>query len=203
VLGAFLSALKVEPEMIEGTTAEQPLSIRLVNPWDVTLEGSLRFVAPIEWAFVPRQKRFTLPPGASTLVSVQTTLPRTQVTGACRVGVELEFTADRGYTIRVDPQLSIEVRDFECEASWRPVTLADGRHGAVVELLLSNRSSRAVELESTLSTASGLARRDAPVRLEPGASARRSIRVEEPLVGAAVVTVNQTNGPLRLVRVVR
>ncbi|MBX3354579.1 MAG: hypothetical protein KF724_02650 [Phycisphaeraceae bacterium] len=203
LLGAFLSKLRFEPAALEGSTAEQRLAVRLVNPWDVTMEGTLRFVAPVDWSFIPRMRRFSLPPGASGEVIVSVTLPRTQPSGATRVGIELEFTADRGHALRVDPPVAIEVRDFTCEALLRPITLADGRPGAVVDLVLVNRSDRPLELESILSTTSGTARRDGPIRLEPGARAKRSVRLDEPISGAILLSVNQTNGPLRLVRVLR
>lgn len=199
-LGAFLATLRFEDPGLDGSTAEQPLSLRLTNPWDVTMEGTLRFVAPVEWTFVPRMKRFSLPPGGTASMTVQATLPRTQPTGATRIGVELEFTADRGYALRIDPEINIEVRDFACDASMRPLQLTDGRSGAIVELLLSNRSTRPLELESTIATTSGLAKRDGPIRIEPGAKARRMIRLDEPPGGTVVVTISQTNGPLRLVR---
>jgi len=200
VLGAFLATIRFEPPVLEGSTAEQTLTLRLTNPWNVTMEGTLRFVAPVEWGFIPRTKRFSLPPGSTAVVSSQTTLSRTQPTGAARVGVELDFTADRAYALRVDPRLDVEVRDLACEATIRPIRLVDGRPGAVIELLLTNRSERPLELESTIATTSGLAKRDGPIRLVPGAQARRLVRIDEPVLGAVIVTVSQTNGPLRLVR---
>lgn len=199
-LGAFLARLRFDPPALEGSTAEQVLALHLDNPWDVTMEGTLRFVAPVDWSFVPRSRRFSLPPGSGGRIEVRTVLPRTQVTGSARIGVELEFTADRGYTLRIDPPIAIEVRDLACEATLRHVALSDGRQGAVVELLLANMSSRAMEIESIVSTSSGLARRDGPIRLEPEARARRTIRLDEPITGAVLLTVNQTNGPRRLVR---
>ncbi|MBM4112094.1 MAG: hypothetical protein FJ253_01780, partial [Phycisphaerae bacterium] len=137
-LGAFLAAIRFEPKRLQGTTAEQDLSMHLANPWDVTMEGMLRFVSPTDWSFVPRFQRFTLAPGAATIVSTRLTLPRSQITGPERVGVELEFTADRGRSLRVDPPIEIAVDDFTCDATLRRVTLADGRPGAVIEVMLSN-----------------------------------------------------------------
>lgn len=202
-LGAFLAAIRFEPARLQGTTAEQDIALRLANPWDVTWEGTVRFVAPVDWSFVPRFQRFTLAPGASATVAARVALPRSEMTGARRVGVELEFTADRGRSIRVDPPIEIRVDEFTCEAQLRPVTLADGRRGAVIEVLLRNRSDRALELETTVSTTSGTARRDGPVRLEAGASARRTVRLDEAPGGAVIVSVGESNGPLRLVRTLR
>jgi len=200
VLGRFLAAVRFEPARLEGSTAEQPMQLVLENPWDVTLEGTVRFVAPVEWSFIPRLQRFSLPPGAKGALSSRVTLPRSEITGATRVGVEFEFTSDRGYALRVDPAIELVVDAFHCEAVLRRVTLADGRPGALVELEIVNRSDRALELESTVFTLDGQARRDGPVRLEAGARARRTVRLDEPPRGSVTVSVNQTNGPLRLVR---
>lgn len=200
VLGRFLAEIRFRPAVLEGSTAEQALRLELMNPWDVTLEGTLRFVSPVEWSFIPRLQRFTLPPGGAGSATARATLPRSQITGAARVGIELEFTADRGYSLRIDPALEIVVDAFTCEATMRRVTLAHGRLGAVVEFEIVNRSERGLELESTVSTPDGLARRDGPVRIEPGAKARRTVRLDELPSGPVTLSVSQINGPLRLVR---
>ena len=199
-LGAFLASVRTEPAALAGSTAEQPLAIRFRNPWEVTLEGSLRFVGPVEWGFVPRSQRFTLPPGGEATVRTSTTLPRTQPTGAARVAADFEFTADRGYRLRMEPPIEIGVDAFSCEAGVRAIPLPAGGVATLVELEVRNRSAAALELEATVSAEDGRSRRDGPFRLEPGAAARRTLRLEGAAPAGVTLAVSEANGPLRLVR---
>ncbi|RMH28763.1 MAG: hypothetical protein D6693_03310 [Planctomycetota bacterium] len=161
-LARFRAGFRVTPEHIESTAARHDLTLSLTNPWPVAVTGALRVVGPEGWSFTPRERRFTLSPGAEARLPVSASFGLSAQAGPDRLRAEVRLVAGEAYPVlTLEAPIELGLTGVELIPSYE-VRRRDGRADLVVTLLVINTGHEPATL-TAFAQAPGFKRRQAPV----------------------------------------
>lgn len=205
-LAKFRSEFAIEPSFVEARQQVHERRVRLTNPWQVAITGTVRLWPPAGWRITPRIHPFNLAPGQSVELPISVTFNRGTLTGPATVEAEVELTADRDYRFRVIEELEVGLDNIAFSAHWRAVPGEDGAtRDLIVTQHITNTGNRPVSLSAYVS-GPGISRQRRPIAsLEPNLTAVRTFHIPDGarlLAGTQLrVGVTEQGGTVRLNRV--
>ncbi|MFP4144288.1 MAG: hypothetical protein ACOCTI_07870 [Phycisphaeraceae bacterium] len=201
-LALFRAGFTMEPAFLESSRVPHLRAIKLHNPWEQTVNGTLQLVTPEKWEIQPARQEFAIPAGQTIELPVQIRFPISETAGRKRLRAKFDFVADRRYRIEHPLDLEIGMADLDFD----PVLTRQG-DSALVTCVVTNRSDRPRGLY-VFAQMVGHARQERLVpQLQPGESVIRRFRFEnvgDQLDRTGVRTgVRESNGPAILNHVLR
>ncbi|MEM9021024.1 MAG: hypothetical protein AAGC44_10705 [Planctomycetota bacterium] len=171
------ASFSLDDPFIESTQRAHPRTLRLANPFSVTMNGSLRITGPEGWAIQPVLHRFSIAPGRTIEVPLSIRFPIQEPGGLKALTAEVQFETDDKYELTLMAPIELGLRDVEFDAT---VVLEPGQTpgtlDAVVTLNATNRGDERIGLYLFTSL------RDHPRNellvpgIEPGALVSRRVR---------------------------
>ena len=90
---AFRAGFGIDQPFLPARQVPHARTLRLSNPWPVTISGSLSFTGPGGWEAVPRQMDFTIPAGETATFPVTLRFPVNATGGRNLLTMRARFTA--------------------------------------------------------------------------------------------------------------
>jgi hypothetical protein len=202
----FLAGVIVDPPSLDAAQTTQDANIKLVNPWQSTITGTVTILEPggmqsgvrdRSWRIAPRTTAFSIPPSQSVELPVSVGFSSNEEAGPKRFVLGINLEADENYgVVQVERTVPLGLKDMAMD-----LTQVAASPGLVaIEALVTNTSSRVLSLELT-ALAPGTARAKATiVNLAPGkqASRRFSFQASSVATPQVLVSVVDKEGDTRL-----
>ncbi len=202
----FLAGVIVDPPSLDAAQTTQDANIRLENPWQSTITGTVTILEPggmqsgvrdRSWRIAPRTSAFSIPPGESLALPVSVGFSSNEEAGPKRFVLGINLEADENYGIvQVERTVPLGLKDMAMDLSQ--VAASPGL--VAIEALVTNTSTRTLSLELT-ALAPGTPRAKATiVNLPPGkqASRRFSFKAASVATPQVLVSVVDKAGDTRL-----
>lgn len=182
--------IRFDPPFAVARRAVQEGALVLANPWNTPMSGTVTIRdisvgtasgqqgnherSASALGLTPRTHRFTIPALGEARMPVSFSVPRSLASGAVRVLVDVEATADEPFRATIEAVLDIGFRDITMESSWRLArSIESGSIDLVLTLKVTNVSQKPVDCEA-FAVADGFAQSKKPISgLAPGATAVR------------------------------
>ncbi|MBB6431673.1 hypothetical protein [Algisphaera agarilytica] len=199
-LALFRSSFVLNDPFITSTQIPHVRTVRLTNPWPVTVSGKFIITGPESWTIKPHHHRFSIGPGRSIELPVALRFPINEVAGGKSLTVDMEFTADRKYIVKFATPMELGLQGVRFEAS---LALEDGAAPSTVDAsvtcIITNTGDEPISL-SVFAKLKGHARKERLIpRLDPGQAVIRQLRFVDaaPALSQSDIRlgVRETNGP--------
>ena len=176
-LALFRSGFVIDEPHIPSTQTPHRRTIKLTNPWPITITGQLRVTGPAGWTARPQHHGFSIPPGETIRLPVLLTLPVSEVVGLKELTAEVELIADRPYRFEAKTPLEVGLNGIRFEVSLNLEPSAEaGATDAVATCIITNTGGESLSLNA-FAQLPGHPRRERLIpRLEPGQSVIRQFR---------------------------
>lgn len=205
-LAQFRAMFTVEPAAIPSMHRLHEIELVLRNPWDISVNGTLRVRTSDEWTLNPRTNPFTIEPRGEVRLPVEVIFGRNVVSGKKVLEADLSLRSDRLYEIGITTTFELGVSRLHVSAQWQvqrnPVTGVDD---LIITEYVINRGTQAMTVSAFLYAPKLVPRLRPLGHLEPGASAVHRFHIEDGarlLSGATVrYGVKEMDGSTRLNRV--
>ncbi|MGI9014102.1 MAG: hypothetical protein ACR2GY_07620 [Phycisphaerales bacterium] len=170
-LARFRQGFAIEPAFAEAVQREHVHTVRVPNPWPMSISGTVKFRSPSGWQFGPRRLRFSIPAGGEVEIPFTLAFSRMEVAGIRRIVSDVEFEADRPYTFRIASDFELGLDELDLNASWRMArALDESLNDIVIAVNVANTGQRAMQLEAYVLAPGYPRMRRVIARLEPGES---------------------------------
>lgn len=199
-LALFRSGFEVDQPFISSTQTPHIRTIRLSNPWPVTISGQFTITGPTAWTIKPFRHRFSIGPGRTLQLPIALRFPVNEVAGGKRLTADVEFTAERQHEIELATPLHLGLEGVRFEASLALENgAAPGTVNAAVTCIITNTGEESVTL-NTFANLPGHARKERLIpRLDPGQAVIRQFRFVDAAAALARddirLGLRETNGP--------
>ncbi|MEM1108405.1 MAG: hypothetical protein AAGH99_06910 [Planctomycetota bacterium] len=199
-LAMFRSSFAVNEPFITSTQIPHLRTIRLTNPWPVTISGNFTITGPEGWTIRPRRHVFSIGPGRTLELPLALRFPISEVAGGKKLRAEMEFTADRKYEVEFATPMELGLEGVRFEASLAlEQGAAPGTVNAAVTTIITNTGNEPISL-NVFAKLQGHARKERLIpRLDPGQAVIRQFRFNNAAPALAQsdirLGVRETNGP--------
>jgi hypothetical protein len=199
-LALFRGSFQLDEPFVASTQTPHLRTLRLTNPWPVTVSGRFTITGPEDWTVKPSRHSFSIAPGDTIQLPIALKFPVHEVAGAKQLTADFDFTADRPYRVQFATplRLGLEGVRFEASLALRSGT-APGTVDATVTCIVTNTGQEDLSL-NVFGTLTGYGRKERLVpRLEPGQAVIRQFSFAD--AGATLrqhdirLGVRETNGP--------
>ncbi len=200
----FRSGLRLEPAFLESRAQRHGVELVVRNPWPDPIQVAVRFVEPGQWDFQPRVMRVALPAYGEERLPLELGLGVGETSGVRVVETEVALTTPRGDqpVQRVPMYVELGMEDLLVSPTYRYVMDASGNpESVVVSLLIANRGTRPIPLQSFAFAPGQAAQESLVPSLGPGQAVVRRFTFSNAggLVGQRVrVGIREVNGNGRL-----
>ncbi|MEM6458800.1 MAG: hypothetical protein AAF710_05345 [Planctomycetota bacterium] len=199
-LALFRAGFVLDEPFVLSTQTPHLRTLRLQNPWPVTISGRFTIVGPESWSIRPFRHAFSIGPGRSLELPIVLRFPVQEVAGDKRLTVDMEFTADRRYEVELAAPMRLGLEGVRLEASLAVEPgRAAGTTDAAVTCILTNTGDAPISLNLAAKLAGHPRRERLIPRLEPGQSVIRQFRFADAAAalraGDIRLNVRETNGP--------
>jgi hypothetical protein len=199
-LALLHAGFSIDEPFIESTQTPHLRTLRLNNPWPITISGRFTVTGPRGWTIRPFRQVFSIAPGDTLELPITLQFPIHEVAGDTKFSADFEFVADKSYQISMSTPIRVGLEDVRFEPS---MTLEPGRQpnsvDAMVTCIVTNTGSDTLSLK-TFASLPGHPRRERLIaELEPGQSVIRYFKFNN--AGGALkdndirVGLRETNGP--------
>ncbi|MHC5003322.1 MAG: hypothetical protein ACYTJ0_09375 [Planctomycetota bacterium] len=179
-LARFRVAFSLEPPDLPTEARVHRRELRLTNPWNVPVSGTVYLEEGDQWQATPRANPFTIAPHETIGLPLTLVPSRSMIAGPRVLRAEIELTASRPYRFRASAPLEAGLPDLELLESWRRVTdPATGREDVVVRLDVRNTSDRPMSLVAFVQAPGAGLQRQPIGRLDPGTVATRTFTLAD------------------------
>ncbi len=205
-LALLRASFELDQPFVESLQQPHQRVLRLQNPWPRTISGYLTVVSPERWKVQPQRTFFSIAAGQRHEIPVEILFPVSELAEPKLLTAQLDFTADRAYSVRFSTPVQVGLRDVQFDANLSLERHAEtGRIDAVVTQMVTNRGQQPLTLYA-FANLTGYPRRERTISgLKPGQSIIRRFRFPD---AAAVmrdhvirVGLRETSGPAVLNRV--
>ena len=114
-LARFRAGFTLDQPFILSTQTAHPRTLRLTNPWPMTVTGRLTITGPAGWTIRPFTHTFSIAPGRALDLPVDLRFPVNEAAGDKELTAELELTADRAYRVAVSTPLTVGLEGVRFE----------------------------------------------------------------------------------------
>jgi len=199
-LALFRSSFVLNDKFITSTQTPHVRTVRLTNPWPVTISGSFTITGPESWTIKPHRHVFSIAPGRTLELPIALRFPVNEVAGGKQLTAAMEFTADRRYDLEFSTPMALGLEGVRFEAS---LTLEEGAApstvNAAVTCIITNTGGEPISL-NVFAKLQGHARKERLIpRLEPGQAVIRQLRFVDAAPALSQndirLGVRETNGP--------
>ncbi|MEO0514150.1 MAG: hypothetical protein AAF086_02495, partial [Planctomycetota bacterium] len=199
-LAMFRSSFVLNDPFIVSTQTPHIRTLRLTNPWPVTVSGQFTITGPETWTVKPHRHVFSIGPGRTLELPLALRFPVNEVSGGKKLTADMEFTADRKYDITFATPMELGLEGVRFEPS---LTLEEGAApatvNAVVTSIITNTGDEPISLNVSAKL-QGHARKERLIpRLEPGQAVIRQFRFVDAAPALSQndirLSVRETNGP--------
>ncbi len=204
-LALFRAGFGLDRAFIPSTQVPHQRTVRVTNPWPMTINGRFTVTGPGHWTINPQRQVFSLAPNASVDLPVAMSFPVSEAAGFKTFSARFEFQADREYVVDLTTPMAVGLENVRFEASLRLDKKSNpGQADLIATCIITNIGDEDLSLNVFASHVDHpYAERLIP-RLEPGQAAIKNFRF--PNAGAALVHtpvlcgVREVNGPAVLNR---
>ena len=205
-LALFRSGFSISEPFITSTQTPHQRSLRVTNPWPITISGYFTITGPEQWAVRPQRHAFSLAPGATTDLPIALKFPINELAGAKRLTAEFVFTADQRYDVELSTPLSLGLEGIRFEASLAINPGSGGGVDAQATCIVTNTGEQPISL-NVFAKLPGYSRQERLIpRLEPGQSVIRKFRFADAAAALSQANIRlgarETNGPAILNKMV-
>lgn len=199
-LALFRSSFMLNEPFITSTQIPHVRTVRLTNPWPVTVSGKFTITGPESWTIKPHRHAFSIGPGRTLELPLALRFPINEVAGGKKLTADMEFTADRRYDVEFATPMELGLEGVRFEAS---LTLEEGAApstvNASVTCIITNTGNEPISL-NVFAKLQGHARKERLIpRLEPGQAVIRQLRFVDAAPALSQhdirLGVRETNGP--------
>ncbi|MEM9916033.1 MAG: hypothetical protein AAF911_13850 [Planctomycetota bacterium] len=199
-LALFRSSFVLNEPFVTSTQVPHVRSVRLTNPWPVTVSGRFTITGPETWTIKPHRHVFSIGPGRTLELPVALRFPINEVAGGKQLTADMEFTADRKYDVKFATPMELGLEGVRFEAS---LTLEEGAArstvNASVTCIITNTGDESISL-NVFAKLLGHARKERLIpRLDPGQAVIRQFKFTDaaPALSQSDIRlgVRETNGP--------
>ncbi|MEM9882050.1 MAG: hypothetical protein AAF800_03925 [Planctomycetota bacterium] len=199
-LALFRAGFVLDEPFVVSTQTPHLRTLRLTNPWPVTISGRFTITGPETWSVKPFRHAFSIGPGRSLELPVVLRFPVQEVAGEKRLTVDMEFTADRRYEVELAAPMRLGLEGVRLEASLAVEPgRAAGTTDAAVTCILTNTGDAPISLNLAAKLAGHPRRERLIPRLDPGQAVIRQFRFADAAAalrgGDIRLNVRETNGP--------
>ncbi len=197
-LALLRGSFVIEDSHIESTRVPHRRTIRLTNPWQRPLNGTLEVIGPTGWDFRLSRFEVAIAPGQTRELPVAVAFPVSEAAGQKTLVVRAKFETDKRYEVDLTAPMTLGLKDIDFDANLSVVTvkLEDGteRRDVLVTVLLANRGASMVNLHA-FAAMPGFARQERLISaLRPGQALVRTFRFQD---GAASLKDNKVRVGVR------
>lgn len=208
-LALFRAAFSITPSFIESRQIPHRRTITLRNPWNRTISGHMTIVEPSRWKIEPSRSFFSIAAGQTEEIPVIVSFPVSEVAGAKTLVAQLDFMADRHYSVHFETNMELGLDHIEFDASLTVErNSTTGSVDAMVTQLITNKSDHPVSLYA-FANMDGYTRQERTIsQLKPGQSTVRRFRFADAKdaleAGQSIrVGLRETSGPALLNQLLR
>ena len=198
-LALFRAGLGVTEPFIKSLQTPHHRQLRVTNPWDHTITGTLRFTGPEGWSIQPGQHSFSISAGETQTLPLTLSFPIAEVAGRKHLRADVDLTAERRYNIQTAAPMKLGLKNVKFDPTLAMQRQPDGTADAIVNCVITNQGESRMALH-VFANLPGRPRKERLIaQLQPGQSVVRRFQFEEArelLQNAAVRTgLRETNGP--------
>lgn len=199
-LALFRSGFEIDEPFISSTQTPHVRTLRLHNPWPVTISGQFTITGPDAWTIKPYRHRFSIGPGRTLQLPIALRFPVNEVAGGKSLSADVEFTAERHHEIELATPMHLGLEGVRFEASLALENgTAPGTINAAVTCIITNTGDESVSLNA-YANLPGHARKERLIpRLDPGQAVIRQFRFDDAAASLARddirLGLRETNGP--------
>ncbi len=206
-LALFRSGFTISEPFITSTQTPHVRTLRLTNPWPVTISGQFTVTGPGGWSIRPQRHMFSLAPGRTTQLPIALKFPINELAGNKELTANFKFTADQRYDVELSSPLRLGLEGIRFEAS---LALVPGRSpdtvDAHVTCIITNTGQEPLSL-NVFANLPGYSRLERLIpRLEAGQSVIRKFRFTDAASALSQANIRlgarETNGPAILNKMV-
>lgn len=201
----FRGGMRIDPPFVPAVFKVHEHEIVLRNPWSVAVSGTLHLHQDDQWQLSPTTQEFAIAAHGETRLPLNIVPQRSIIAGRRSVQADITLVANRTYSMRIESEIEVGLKNIELAASWTVVeNPRTGETDLVLTQAVTNRGQQPMNLELYV-LAPGISqhRRVIP-GLPAGDTAVRSFRIPG---GAAIlagkqvrVGVSERDGNTRLNR---
>ena len=205
-LALFRSGFELSEPFITSTQTPHLRTLRLANPWPVTISGHLTITGPQQWAIRPQRHAFSLAPGHQTDLPIALKFPINELAGTKELTADFQFTADQRYDVELSTPLSLGLEGIRFEASLALNPGPGGSVDAQATCIVTNTGDEPLSL-NVFAKLPGYSRQERLIpRLEAGQSVIRKFRFADAAAALSQANIRlgarETNGPAILNKMV-